>query len=150
MEYNEDKDKIILKRSTLPGVDMSISDFTMTHNVRDVVTKVTDTMYKKGSRTFIGTKDQLTDGEVIQVGNLGLKYRVIKREQSFTAYAFLYQIERLDCNSTTATDIEAVAVGQKIKLLSRLSFKQMLNYTCDLRNHPNHSCGCKNNCNCKK
>lgn len=140
MEHNEDKDKIILKRSMLPGVDMSISDFTMAHTVRVVVTKVTETMNKVGSKTYIGTLDQLDDGEVFQVGSLGLLYRVIKRINSYTAQRYYYQIQRLDGNSTTSVDLNAVKSGQKMKLVGRRTFQQMINYTCDLREDKAPSC----------
>lgn len=119
---------------------MSVSDFTMAHTVRVVVSKVTEPMYKIGSKTFIGTLDQLDDGEVFQVGSLGLLYRVIKRINSYTAQRYLYQIRRLDGNSITATDINAVKSGQKIKFLSRRSFQQMINYTCDLREDKADTC----------
>jgi hypothetical protein len=140
VEHNEDKNKIILKRSELPGVDMSISDFTMAHTVRVVVSKVTETMYKVGSKTYIGTLDQLDDGEVFQVGSLGLFYKVIKRINSYTAQRYLYQIRRLDGNSTTATDLNAVKSGQKIKLTSRRTFKQMINYACSMREDKSDPC----------
>jgi hypothetical protein len=133
VEDNKDKNKIILKRSALPGVDMSISDFTQVHTVKVVWSKVTKKMYKEYKQTFIGLKDKLDAGDVIRVGNLGLSYRVIKLSKVTEKEGFIHRVQRLDGNSTTLTDIDAIEVGDKVKITNRRSFEQMINYAESLR-----------------
>jgi hypothetical protein len=133
VEDNKDKNKIILKRSALPGVDMSISDFTQIHTIKVVWSKVTKKMYKEYKQTFIGLKDKLDAGDVIRVGNLGLSYRVIKLSKFTEKEGFIHRVQRLDGNSTTLTDINAIELGDKVSITSRRSFEQMINYACSMR-----------------
>ena len=162
MDYNDDKKKIILKRDSLPGVDMSISDFTQVHTVTVAWTSVTKKMYKKYKQTFIGIKEKLNEGEVIRVGSLGILYRVIKLTEYTDKEGFIHRVQRVDGASTTATDIEAIKVGDKVKITNRRSFEQKINYACSMREeNPIEStidscenpmpCDCKeNNCDCNK
>lgn len=144
MEDNNDKKKIILKRDALPGVDMSISDFTQVHTVTVVWTSVTKKMYKKYKQTFIGIKEKLNEGEVIRVGSLGLLYRVIKLTQYTDTEGFIHRVQRVDGASTTATDIDAIEVGDKVKITNRRSFQQKLNYAQSLRDgFAEEDCGCE-------
>jgi hypothetical protein len=133
VEDNNDKKKIILKRDALPGVDMSISDFTQVHTVTVVWTSVTKKMYKKFKQTFIGIKEKLNAGETIRVGNLGLMYRVIKLTEYTENEGFIHRVQRVDGASITGTDIEAIEVGDKVKITNRRSFEQMINYAESLR-----------------
>lgn len=142
MDYNDDKKKIILKRDALPGVDMSISDFTQVHTVTVVWTNVTKKMYKKYKQTFIGIKEKLNAGEVIRVGSLGLFYRVIKLTEYTEKEGFIHRVQRVDGASTTATDINAIEVGDKVKVTNRRSFQQKLNYAQSLRDGFSEDCDC--------
>lgn len=144
MDYNDDKKKIILKRDALPGVDMSISDFTQVHTVTVVWTNVTKKMYKKYKQTFIGIKEKLNAGEVIRVGSIGLLYRVIKLTEYTEKEGFIHRVQRVDGASTTATDIDAIEVGDKVKITNRRSFQQKLNYAQSLRDgFSEEDCGCE-------
>lgn len=128
-----DNEKIILKTDALPGVDMSIIDLSAVHTVRINVTEVTNIMYKIGRQTFIGIKEPLDVQDIIQVGGLGLKYRVRKLEKMTDRNGYIYKVKRLDGASTTQLDIDAIHLGQKVRVVSRRTFEQMFNYACSLR-----------------
>ena len=133
MEDNNNKNKIILKKDSLPGVDMSISDFTQVHTITVVWSKVTKKMYKKSGQTFIGLKDKLNAGEVIKVGCNGLFYRIIKLTEYTDREGFMHRLQRIDGNLTTSTDMDAIDVGDKVKITNRRSFEQQINYACSMR-----------------
>lgn len=130
----EDQDKTVIKRYELPGVDMSLSDFELLSTVKRKVTKVTKKMYKKSYLTYIGIKEQLSGGDVIQVGNMGIKYRVLKLQKVTDREGYIYRVKRVDNASTTILDMDNIEVGMKVLVVSRKTFEQMLNYSCSLRN----------------
>lgn len=133
MDNNKDKNKIILKKEELPGVDMSVSDFTQLHTVQVTWSKVTKKMYKEKRQTFIGLKDTLNVGEVIQVGNLGLKYRVLKLSKVTDTEGYIHRIKRIDDKSITLTDIDAIKEGGKVRIVNRRSFQKKMNFSQELR-----------------
>lgn len=90
-------------------------------------------MYKVGRFTYIGTKEKLDNGDVIQVGNLGLKYKVRKLKKMDDRYWHIYEIKRIDGNLTTGLDINATKVGQKVLIVSRQTFQQIFNWAESLR-----------------
>jgi len=102
----DNQDKIILKRSELPGVDMSLVDLEMVSTVKILISVVKKPIFKIKGATFIGTKDQLDKMDVIQVGNLGIKYRVVKLQKMTDREGYIYRIRRMDGSSTTILDIE--------------------------------------------
>lgn len=144
-----DKDKVILKKPAQPGVDMSITDFTFVSSVKVNWTKVTKLMYKNKYLTFIGTKDQLDVLDVIQVGNLSLKYRVVKLEKMTDREGYIYRIRRIDGGSTTSTDLDAIKVGQKVSIVNRKTFDQMINYAESMREPAEETCECVEEESCK-
>lgn len=120
-----DGEKIVFSNRRREGVDLSIIDFNQVNSVKIVVTKVVKTMYTEKLKTYIGTKDPLQPGEVIQVGNLGLRYKIVSPTKHIVpSGGFLYRIKRIDGASITNTDLSAVAIGQKVKIKSRRSYKQ--------------------------
>lgn len=125
MAFDKENNKIILKRDNLPGVDLSVLDLTLLGSVKVRVSKVTKTMYKEHSLTFIGTRDMLNKGDVIQVGNLGLKYRVLKLSKVTDREGYIHRIKRVDNGSTTITDLSNVSVGQTIMIVNRKTFEQI-------------------------
>lgn len=129
----EDQDKIVIKRYELPGVDMSINDLEMLHTVKIKVTKVTKKMFKKSPKTFIGTKDQLDDMDVIQVGNMGIKYRVMKLVKMTDREGYIYRVKRVDGANTTALDMDNIEVGMKVLITNRKTFDELMHHPEDLR-----------------
>lgn len=132
----EDQDRIVIKRYELPGVDMSLNDFEIVGTVKIGWTKVTKKMWKKNGKTFIGTKDQLDDGDVIQVGNMEIKYRVVKLETISDREWFIYRIIRVDGSNIVGIDLDNVEVGMKVKIVNRKTFEQLMNYPDELMNVP--------------
>ena len=90
-------------------------------------------MFKKFGQTFIGLKDKLNAGEVIKLGDLGLQYRVIKLTEYTEFEGFIHRVQRVDGALTTTTDIEAIELGDKVKITNRRSFEQKINYACSMR-----------------
>jgi hypothetical protein len=128
----EDQDKIILKRYELPGVDMSVTDFEMLSTVKVSVTHVTKKMYKSSGQTFIGIKEQLDKGDVIQAGNMEIKYKVIKLVKVTDREGRIYRVKRIDGGHTTQLDLDNIAVGQKVRVVNRKTFEQLMNYACSM------------------
>lgn len=129
----DNKEKIIIKSDYLPGVDQSVVDLTLFSTVKPRFTKVTKLMYKKRGLTFIGTKGKLDNHDVIQVGNLGLKYKVQKLEKVTDREGFIYKVRRICNSNTTALDIDSIKLGDKVHIVNRKTFDQMFNYACSLR-----------------
>lgn len=128
-----DDNKIILKRSELPGIDMSLVDLEIVGTVKVRVSIIKKKMYTIKGKTFIGTRDQLDNMDVIQLGNFGIKYRVMSLEKMTDYEGYIYRIKRLDGHNTTELDINATAVGQKFKIVNRQSFEQLFAYACSMR-----------------
>lgn len=128
-----DDNKIILKRSELPGIDMSLVDLEIVGTVKVRVTIIKKKMYVVKGKTFIGTRDQLDNMDVIQLGNFGIKYRVMSLEKMTDYEGYIYRIKRLDGYNTTDLDINATEVGQKVKIVNRQSFEQLFAYACSMR-----------------
>lgn len=118
--------KIVMKTNTLEGVDMSVNNLEMFTSVRIRWTKVSHAMTKRNGITFIGTKEQLLPGDIIQVGNLGLKYKVISlKKLEDKPQGYIYRIKRVDGANITSTDINNVLVGQKVQIVSNKTFQQI-------------------------
>lgn len=133
MDNNHKKENIILKRPALPGVDMSVVDLELVSTVKVRVTIVKKPIYKIKGQTFIGTRDQLDKMDVIQVGSLRLKYRVMKLAKMTDYDGYIYRIKRIDGASTTGLDIDATALGQKVSIVNRPTFDDLFNYACSLK-----------------
>ena len=118
--------KLIMKTPTLEGVDMSVNNLEMFTSVRIRWTKVSHAMTKRNGITFLGTKEQLLPGDVIQVGNLGLKYKVISlKKLEDKPQGYIYRVKRVDGAHTTSTDISNILVGQKVQIVSNKTFQQI-------------------------
>lgn len=126
----ESKEKIILQSPYYAGgVDKSIIDFDITSSVKVLVTTVVVPIYKEGSKAYIGTKDGFLPQEVIQVGNLGILYKTIGPiKKLLPEGGYLHRIKRADGYNITLMDINAVSVGDRVKIKSRKSFDQLMNY----------------------
>lgn len=130
---DNNKEKIVLKRSALPGVDMSIVDLTQVHTVKVRFTIVKKPMYKVRRQTFIGTRDQLDKMDVIQLGPLKLKYRVLKLAKMTDFDGYIYKIKRIDGEATVGVDIDnADKIGQKVSIVNRPTFENLFSYACSM------------------
>lgn len=129
----DNNNKVVLKRSELPGVDMSIVDLELVSTVKVRVTIIKKPIHKIKGQTFIGTRDQLDKMDVIQTGNLKQKYRVMKLVKLTDYDGYIYRIKRLDGTSTTSLDIDATAVGQKVSIVNRPTFDDLFNYACSMK-----------------
>lgn len=129
-------EKIILKTTGIPGVNKAVVDFTMACTVPVTITRVISPMFVKGSKTFIGLSERLLPGEVIQVGNLNLTYKIVSADNNNpdTPKGYIYRIRRVDRLPTTATDINAIVVGKFAKIKNRRSFKQKFDQVNELLN----------------
>jgi hypothetical protein len=116
---------IILKTGAFPGIDRAIIDFNQVSSVLRIVTHVVAPMTKKGIITVIGTRDSLMSGEIIQVGTLGIKYKIVGGVRKLYPYGgFEFRIKRVDGANITLTDINAVVVGGKVKIKSRRPYSK--------------------------
>jgi len=118
MSVHSNKETLIIKETQWPGVDKSVNDLTMLHTVRIATTKVTKTIFKKGSTTFIGLKDRLIKGDVIQVGTYERKYRIFDLVKVSDIEGLIYKIRRVDNKPTSSVDLELVLLGDSVKILT--------------------------------
>ncbi len=108
------------------GPHMHTFDFTQLHTSPPTVSICTKPIWKKSSMAFIGVKQNMLPGEVIRVGNLGIKYKivsVVSRDED----GFHYRIKRVDGASITSLDIDATKKGDKVKIVNRRTFQQEIN-----------------------
>lgn len=122
-------DKIKLRRENIEGVQKSFNNLEQLSTVKLLWTKVKTSIYKKGIITFIGTKDPLDVGDVIQTGNFSIKYKVVSERGLSPKGGHLYRIKRVDGYNTTSHDIDGSKIGQKVRITSRRSFEQIFNDT---------------------
>lgn len=119
-------ERVILKDHTYPGINKAIFDF----DLKPLKAKVLEPMFKKGPKTYICLATLVLPGEVIRVGNLGIRYRVQQENyQIGNTGGYIVRIKRLDGNNTTQTDINAVQVGMFAKIAGRKNFQQQLDET---------------------
>lgn len=124
-----EENKIVLKNTRLPGVDLSLHDIYQVSSVRTHKTVVVEKMFKKGKSAYIGIKENAESGEIIQTGNLGLKYRIMGATVKVLPYGgYRFKVKRVDGFNITLTDIDAISVGDKVKFKSRRNFIQIMNY----------------------
>ena len=125
---SEDENEI-RRQLSLPGIPLHLHDVMQVSTVRVHITKVVEKMYKKHGITYIGIKEGAESGEVIQTGNLGLKYRIIGLTKKVLPIGgYRYRIKRIDGANITQLDIDAVSVGDKVKFKSRRTFIELMNY----------------------
>lgn len=126
------EDKVIIKNDSLPGVDMSIKNFELLGSILPTWTYVTKPIWKKLRVTYIGIKQHIQEGDVIQVGKLGTMFRVIKLikvEGTMRGKGGkIYRIKRADNNLTTDTDIENVSKGDSVRVMGRQNFIDSLDH----------------------
>jgi hypothetical protein len=124
---NTQNNPVIVKSSSWPGIDRSIVDFDTATSVKVAKSKVILSLYKKGALSFIGIQDGLQSGEVIQTGDLGIKYKIIGGAiKMLPTGGFLYRVKRVDGFNITLTDINASHVGDIVKIKNRRSFQQQI------------------------
>lgn len=121
-----DKEKIVMKTNRLDGVDMSVNNLEMFTSVRIRWTVVSHLMTKKHKIAYIGTKEQLLPGDIIQVGNLGFKYKVVSlKKLEAKPQGYIYRIKRVDNNPIASIDIDNILIGQKVQIVSNKTFQQI-------------------------
>jgi hypothetical protein len=128
----EDK-PLILKDDALPGVDMSINNFELLASLQPAWTVVTKSMWKVKGQTFVGVKQFANEvGEVLEIGGLKKKYRIIafiKREgTAFGKGGDIIRVKRADGNLTTNLDLENATKGQKVMVIGRQTFIEALDH----------------------
>lgn len=122
-------EKIIIRTEFIEGGNLAAYDYSLLSSVKVVKTKVVLPIYTKGSMGFIGVKDPLLPQEVIQVGNLGFKYKIVgPLKKILPKGGFVYRIKRIGNHNITSTDIDATFVGGEVKIKNRRSFKQLMGY----------------------
>ena len=127
------EDKFRVNERSWPGIDKSIVDFSAVHTSKVMVTKVLIPLYKKGIIAYIGIKDLLLAGEIIQVGNLGQKYKIIGgAKKVLPRGGYLFRVKRIDGFNITSTDMGAIFEGDKVKIKSRRSFKQQFDQAVEI------------------
>lgn len=120
----EDK-KIIVKSSYLHGVDMSIADLVRVSAIPVSITYTTSEMYKKGSQAFVVLKDKLMPGEVIQVGDYSIKYKIVSLVSPHESGGWVHRVKRVDGYNITQLDIDGIHPKQKTLIVSRKSYNQI-------------------------
>lgn len=126
---SDNLDKVKLRRETIEGVQKSFNNLEQLSTVKLLWTKVKTSIYKKKGITYIGTKDALDVGDIIQTGNYSIRYKVIKEVRLEDRGGYIYRIIRVDGYNTTSQDIDGSKVGQKVRVTSRRSFDQIFNDT---------------------
>lgn len=120
-------EKLIIKTEFLEGGDLAVYDYSMLSSVKVIQTKVVVPIYTVAHMAYIGVKDALLPREVIQVGNLGFKYKIIgPLHKVLPTGGFIHRIKRVDGYNVTSTDITATFVGGAVHIRSRRTFDQLM------------------------
>jgi len=118
---------VTFKAHNRGGFDYSFNNLETLASVKMVWNVVTRPIFKERSRAFIGLKEFMDDGDVIQVGIYDKLYRIVKFEKMDPKGGNLYEIHRVDNANITDFDIDATKKGQKVKIKNRKSYEQMFN-----------------------
>lgn len=129
----QDKDILIIKDDDLPGVNMSIADYSLASSIQPAWTEVTKSMWKVKGQTFVGVKQFANQiGEVIVIGGLKKKYRIIKfvrREgTAFGKGGDIIRVKRADGNLTTELDLNNAVKGAKVMVIGRQTYIEALDH----------------------
>ena len=129
-------DKIIMRSNRLQGVQKSFNNLEMVSSVRVTVTKLTSKIFKKKGIAYIGTREPLSVGDVIQVGNFSILYKVVKHQSKTEDKGNVYRIKRVDGFNITGLDIDGTEVGQKVIIKNRRSYQDIFNDFGDFNEPP--------------
>ena len=126
-------DILIIKDDDLPGVNMSIGDFSLASSLQPAWTEVTKSMWKVKGQTFVGVKQFANEvGEVIVIGGLKKKYRIIrfvKREGTASGKGGdIIRVKRADGNLTTELDLNNAVKGAKVMVIGRQTYIEALDH----------------------
>lgn len=114
----QDNEKIIIRSESLQGLDLSIYDYSYAFSNKIAWTVVVKAAYKMNGKSFIGLKDNLNVGDIIQSGKSCVMYKVMKFEKMEEKYR-LYKIARTDGHSFVDTDINNLTEKTKLKIKNR-------------------------------
>jgi hypothetical protein len=119
------------------GVDMSIIDMVYNgdHNFL-MKTKVVKQLFQKQNISFIGVKNPLQVGEVIEVGDLSLSYKIVSFKEMLPQGGFVYRVKRTDGSVIGQTDINNAPKGAKVRMKSRRSIKQKIQQLNEMLDKP--------------
>lgn len=131
-----DPQKIVFKSTRLPGVDKALVDFEVVSTTPICMTRVLTNMFREKSRVYIGLTERIMAGEVVQIGQFKIKYKIVKGITGYLSKpkGYLYQIRRADGNIITDTDINAVEVGKFAIIKSRRGTNQIREQINDMLN----------------
>lgn len=119
------------------GVDMSIIDMVYNGDYNFLMkTKVIKQLYQKQNISFLGVKDSLQIGEVIEVGNLSLSYKIVSFKQALPQGGFVYRVKRTDGSDIDQTDTNNAPKGAKVRMKSRRSIKQKIQQLNEMLDKP--------------
>ena len=119
-------EKIIVKKNNLPGVDLSLVDISLFSSVKVIYTKVVAPMYKKGHYGYIALKDRLDNGDVIQVGDYKILYRILGQMRFSPEGGILHKVKRVDAFNITSQDIQGIHTGNTARITNRRSYDQIM------------------------
>jgi hypothetical protein len=122
------------KEQSFPGIDYTIFDMNRLQAVPIAWTSIHTPIYKSSvNMSFIGLKENLNAGEVIEFN--GLQYKIVKRERSNKS-GRIYRIKRTDGAQITGVDVTHSKVGTKVRITSRRSYEQQLSLIFDIPTCP--------------
>lgn len=113
---NDKNKKIIIKTQRYDGVDKSLNDNEYLHSSPVAVSEVTKLMYRVGTHVYIGVREHLNVGDIIQVGSFDIKYRVMWFKQKTEKDGNIYRIKRVDDNSITKLDMDGVKLCDRVSI----------------------------------
>ena len=123
---------IIIKNDELPGVDLARADYSMTASFQPTWTEITKSMWKDRGTTYIGVREYVDAGDIIKIGSLLKKYKVMKLVRvegtMNDSGGRIIQIKRIDGNFTTSVDLDSATVGKKVKVLGRRNFIDQIDH----------------------
>lgn len=112
---------ILYKSKRLGGVDKSFNNLETLSSVKMVINKITLPIYKHRSSSYIGLKERMDDGDIIQAGLYKVLYRIL-HHQKVSSDGNIYLIERVDGANITSFDIGQTKKGQNVLVKNRKSF----------------------------
>jgi len=120
------EETIKFKADSRGGFQLHFNNLEMLSSVKMVINVITKPIFKVKSQSFIGLKEYMDDGDVIEAGDFKKLYRILYHA-SQDHNGNVYRIERIDKASITNFDIEATKKGQRVRVVNRKSFEKIFN-----------------------
>ncbi len=117
------EEKITFKAKNRGGFDYTFNNLETLASVKMIWNETTTAIFKENGIAYIGMKECLDNGDIIELGTFKVLYRVVHHKKVDVKLGNIYQIVRIDKSTITAFDIDNTFPKQRVRIKNRKSFE---------------------------